>query len=130
MADYREISQTYAQGAVNAAILINAGAAVALLSQAADLVKAGLASAIWLPMISWASGTALAAAAWILGFLSSRFVDKHEREKSNAHLRASDRFMHWGLAAVCSSLLLFEAGCTILAWQFPASDLSLAAPEP
>lgn len=37
MADYREISQEYARGGIKAALFVNGGAAVALLSQVAEL---------------------------------------------------------------------------------------------
>ncbi|RWQ42864.1 MAG: hypothetical protein EOS21_07110 [Mesorhizobium sp.] len=39
MADYWEISQEYAKSAIGAAMLINAGASVAVLSQVAELYK-------------------------------------------------------------------------------------------
>lgn len=54
MADYREISQEYAQGAIKACILINAGAAAALLTQSAKFIEiknAALTSAITCSML-------------------------------------------------------------------------------
>jgi hypothetical protein len=46
VADYREISQEYAKQGINAAFLLNGGAAVALLSQTAALREQGLSGAI------------------------------------------------------------------------------------
>jgi hypothetical protein len=117
MADYREISQEYAQQGIRAAILINAGAAVALLSQAAELIKADMARQVATAMLCWAIGTLLAAVTWLLAFLSTRYVDKSEREPDchRRHLRTSDRLMFAGLCAICLALIAFVGGCVSLA---------------
>lgn len=120
MADYREISQQYAQQGINAAILVNGGAAVALLSQATGLRGAGLADDVAYAMIAWAAGVVTAVATWMLAFLSTRYVDKSERETGleAAHLKLSDTLMKWGLALVLLSVLLFGVGCSLLACAF------------
>ncbi|MCA6109616.1 hypothetical protein [Bradyrhizobium cenepequi] len=120
MADYREISQEYAQGAIKACILINAGAAAALLTQAAKFIEiknAALTSAITCSMLLWAFGTVAAISTWVLAFLSTRYVDKSEKEvaRQSRHLRTSDIFMLAGVIAVVGSLALFVAGCITLA---------------
>jgi hypothetical protein len=51
LTDFREISQGYAQGAIRAVILINSGAAVALLSQLSLLVPEVGARAIGIAFI-------------------------------------------------------------------------------
>jgi len=108
MADYREISQQYAQGGIKSVILINAGAAVALLSQSAALAEGPLASALVCPMLLWAMGTALGASTWVLAFLSTRHVDRNE-------IATADKYMYWGLATIAASLLTFVLGCILLA---------------
>ena len=120
MADYREISQEYAQQGIKGAFLLNGGAAVALLSQAADLKANGLASSVSGGLQIWALGTALAAATWVLAFLSTRYVDKSEREadKKGGHLRISDGLMLAGLITVGLSILFFLLGCIVLASAF------------
>lgn len=117
MADYREISQEYARGGIGAAFFVNSGAAVALLSQAAELISAGLADDLSTAVYWWASGTILAAATWIVAFFSTRYVDKSEREAVDEvrHLQTSDRLMVAGVVLVVSSLISFAAGCICMA---------------
>lgn len=129
MADYRELSQEYAQGGIKAAILLNGGAAVALLSQAGDLIERHLVGAVVAAMLIWAVGTTSAAATWALGFLSTRYVDKSEKAEAKGeealhrhYLALSDRFMTAGLATLAVSLLFFIAGCFALAWGFSCSS--------
>lgn len=119
MADYREISQHYAEGAIKAVILLNGGAAVALLSQIGSLVATPLAGAIRLPMALWAIGTAIGGAVWILGFLSARHVDKSEKEpgRKAANLAISNGYMYVGIAGLIVALGCFLAGCIYLACQ-------------
>ena len=59
MADYREISQAYAQGAAKVAVLINGAAAVAVLNQVSGLKDIRLE--VTFALLSWA--------AWGLGRL-------------------------------------------------------------
>ena len=116
MADYRELSQQYAQGGIRTTVLLNGGAAIALLSQLGSLLSAGLGGSVTGPMILWALGTFAGAAAWVPAFVSTRFVDKHEREQEpNDHLTTSNKYMTAGLWCVAISLLLFLAGCSLLA---------------
>lgn len=130
MADYREISQQYAQGGIKACILLNAGAAVAVLSQALDLIQNGLASEVRLAMVLWVSGIVAAALVWVAGFLSVRLVDKSEDEKRPDFLRTSNLFMGIGLVLILLSLVLFAVGCWSLAGSFdklpPVSDSATA----
>lgn len=79
MADYREISQQYAQGAIQAGIILNGGAAIAVLSQATRLISVGLAGPLRFAMLCWILGTFFAAVTWVLAFSSTRLVDKSER---------------------------------------------------
>ena len=119
-ADYREISQEYAQGAIKAALLINGGAAVALLSQAAELAHAGIADSATSAMIVWAFGVFAAAGAWLVAFMSTRYVDKSEREenKTEAHLKTADIFMNVGLGLIAASLICFLVGSISIAYGF------------
>lgn len=120
MADYREISQEYAKQGINAAFLLNGGAAISLLSQAAEFHERHMAWAVATPMLIWSSGTALAAFTWTLAFASTRYVDKSEREHDDheRHLWRSDKLMYAGLISVLGSITLFVAGCWKLATAF------------
>lgn len=115
MADYREISQDYAKGAIKAAMLINAGASVALLTQTAQLLDEGIADEAAYAMSWWAAGLVSAMFTWILGFASTRYVDKAEKEDRERHLVTADRFMYAGLLAVIVSIICFVVGCVTLA---------------
>ena len=120
MADYREISQEYAQGAIKACILINAGAAAALLTQSAKFIemnKPGLTAGLTCSMLLWAVGTVTAISVWMLAFFSTRYVDKSERENalSSRHLRTSNSFMYAAFVAIVASIVLFLIGCFTLA---------------
>ena len=119
-ADYREISQEYAQGGIKAALLINGGAAVALLSQVAELAKAGIADSATSAIIVWAFGVFAAAGAWLVSFMSTRYVDKSEREenKTEAHLKTADIFMNVGLGLIAASLICFLVGSISIAYGF------------
>jgi len=120
MADYREISQEYAKQGINAAFLLNGGAAVAILTQASDLAEKGYASALVAGLLTWAIGTGIAAVTWILAFASTRYVDKSEREVGleEAHLKTSDRYMLAGIVALLISIVLFGVGCWLVSRAF------------
>lgn len=115
MADYREISQEYAKEAIKAAMLINGGAAVALLTQATALLDKRLADEAAGAMIWWALGLGLATLTWVLAFGSTRYVDKYEDEEHAPHLETSNRLMFSGLVAILVSLACFGIGCVVLA---------------
>ena len=114
MADYREMSQAYAQGAIKAVVLINGAAAVAILSQVSNL--ASIRFEVTWALLSWAAGVFFGALTWLLGFVSTRFVDKAEQENNDGQLRTSNRFMYAGLITVGLSLLMFLKGCILVAW--------------
>lgn len=118
MADYREISQEYAKEGIKACLLLNAGAAVALLSQASDLLSAGLADDVRIAMLFWSAGTVVAALLWLFAFASARFVDKSIEEKNDAHRETSNNYMYAGQIGFLVSLICFAAGCITLALGF------------
>jgi hypothetical protein len=122
MADYREISQGYAKSAINASMIVNAGAALALLSQLGTIAEYRLLSAVKPAMDMWSFGILLAGLAWIAAFLSARYVDKSEREPdmSDAHLKNSNIMMGAGLLLVVASMGLFIGGCAWLSGAFQA----------
>lgn len=118
MADYREISQQYAQGGIKACIVLNSGAAIVTIGQASDLIQ--ISSIIYLrnSILLWVIGTGLAAISWVFAFAATRYVDKSERETqlTTKHLQSSDRYMALGLITVLLSIALFLAGCSVLAF--------------
>lgn len=116
MADYREISQQYAQGGIKAVVLLNAGAAVAVLSQLSQL--SFLAHPILWAMVFWSLGMTVGAFAWMMAFGSTRYVDKHYDEKLASHIDTANRFQTTGLACVFVSLVLFLTGAVYLAFGY------------
>jgi hypothetical protein len=110
MADYREISQSYAQGGISAAILLNGGAAVACLSQFAALYPLGLLDRFTGGMIAWSAGVVLGALVWVMAFLSTRYVDKAEDERNPSHINTSNKWMVVGLILVLLSYSCFVGG--------------------
>ncbi|WP_170376352.1 hypothetical protein [Ruegeria atlantica] len=114
MADYREISQEYAQGAIKAAILINGGAAVAVLSQLAGLREFMDVSAISHGMMMFAAGVNFGVVTWLAAFLSTRYVDQADRGQ-RPNYSAADSMMYVAMATLLISLGLFFYGCCHLA---------------
>ena len=108
MADYREISQQYAQGAIKAAMTINGGATVAVLTQSAALAGLGLGDQVRCSLIIWSAGLLVACLVWIVAFLSTRYVDENELGRANF-------FMYLGVLLLILSLGLFLAGVVTLA---------------
>ena len=106
-----------AQGGIRTTILINGGAAVALLSQASQLAGRGIAREVMFAMLLWCGGVFLGAVSWVVAFISTRFVDKSEREHVR-YLRHADIFMTIGLFSVLASAVAFLSGCAIIALGF------------
>ena len=122
MADYREISQTYAHGAIKAGVILNGGAAIGVLTQVGDLVQHGMAGGIKASMAFWALGTISAAACWLAGFLSARYVDKAAREddaRYQQNIATSDRWMGAAIGLIVTSGFAFVAGCVAIISAIP-----------
>lgn len=118
MADYREISQEYAKEGIKAALLINAGAAVAMLTQTQNLIPNGLGDDAAIAMILWSIGVLLAAITWPLAFISTRYVDKAGDESQPGHIVVSNRYMFAGLTTLLLSLVFFIIGCVVISCAF------------
>jgi len=116
MADYREISQQYAQGGIKAAAVLKGGAAIALLSQAADLLEKGFGDHVSKSLSIWAAGIVVSALTWMVAFLSTRHVDRSEQAGRDQErgLRISDRYMTAGVVLVAISIALFVWGAWVL----------------
>jgi hypothetical protein len=117
MADYREISQEYAQGAIKATSLLNGGAAVAVGSQFVSMPSA-VSQAVVTSMIIWIVGVTLGAAVWAVAFASTRYVDKYMDENVGSHLDVSNKLMHAGLTMIALSFIAFLVGATNLALAY------------
>jgi len=129
VADYREISQQYAKEGIRTCILLNGGAAVALLSQSMELYRENLINVVAFAMGFWAAGASMAASVWLVSFLSTRFVDKSERESGleEDNLRISNIYMNVGLILTVGSLLFFIFGCAslVIGFAFGSSTTSV-----
>ncbi|WP_338550838.1 hypothetical protein [Roseovarius phycicola] len=113
MANYREISQGYAKGAITAALAINGGAAIAVLSQFKDLATLINTKTIACVLLIYSFGVVFAAVTWLLGFLSARHADRTQRGQDETY-EISDKYMTLGFVAVALSLMCFIAGAIVL----------------
>lgn len=126
MADYREISQQYAQEGIKAAAVINGGAAIALLTQTSDLLAEGYGQQVADSLELWAGGVTISAVTWMFAFLSTRHVDRSEESGRNKayELNTSDQYMNIGLLLFCVSIAFFVWG----AWALSSNLGNGAAP--
>lgn len=115
--DYRTISQQYAQGGINAVILVNGGAAVAVLSQLIGLKDLVDPTAVGVTLICFVFGVFLGVISWIFAFLSTRHVDRFLRRQDQSYEQA-DRYMLVGLGTIAGSSSLFLVGCLILSFSY------------
>ena len=115
MADYRELSQVYANEAIKAVSVLNGGAALALLTQTSDLVEAKLGDIYFSPMCWWTAGLVIATLLWTFAFASTRYVDKGERENDAAHISKSNLWMYAALFGFFISVVCFAVGAVTLA---------------
>lgn len=115
--DYRAISQQYAQGGINAVILVNGGAAVAVLSQLGGLKGLADPAAIGWTLICFVIGVFFGLISWVLAFMSTRYVDRFLRGQEASYVRA-DRYMYAGLLTIACSSGGFLVGCLILAFSY------------
>lgn len=113
MADFREISQEYALGAIKAAILVNGGAAVAVLSQLSALSSLASLKATTMSMLVFVFGVLFATSTWGFGFLSTRHVDRAQRGEDRDY-SVANIYMTIGLLMFFASLLCFLIGALIL----------------
>ena len=89
MADYREISQIYAQGAIKSVILANSGGALAIVSQLAALKSEFNSGVIAALLMIYMFGATLGIASWIFAFISTRYVDRTNRDEEEDYSKAN-----------------------------------------
>lgn len=111
--DYRLISQEYAQGAIKTGILVNGGAAVAILSQFAEMAKVMAPVTIGFSMLLFVLGILAGIFTWTAGFMSARYVDRANRGQDADHTK-SNMWMHRGLAGIGASCAFFLLACMLL----------------
>lgn len=111
--DYREISQEYARGGIRAVILLNSGAAVAVLSQLSSLMKHIDTSVIAFSILAFVMGSTLGGICWLTAFCSTRYVDRYQREQEST-LEKADKFMVITGLLYLSSTGCFLVGCVSL----------------
>ena len=120
MADYREISQQYAQGAIKAVILVNGGAAVAVLSQVSTLLRLLDHQLVACALFVFLIGVSFGLATWLFGFLSTRYVDIAERSEIPNYWVA-DCFQALGSLFLILGIFCFLGGGSVLAISFAYS---------
>lgn len=115
--DYRPISQQYARGAINAVILVNGGASVAVLSQLNEL--SGLIEPRYIAwaLILFALGITFGMFAWVAGFSSARQVDRYLRRQERTYGKA-DAWMWVALILLVLAIITFLNGCLFLALNY------------
>ncbi|MFD2676965.1 hypothetical protein [Camelimonas lactis] len=116
MADYREISQEYAKEGIKAAVILNSGAMIAVLTQLTKVPDMSR-TVVGVAMALWSLGIVAGAFTWVLAFASTRYVDKSEREPvfAQKHIQTSDNHMKAGYCSVIASLVFFLGGCLAVA---------------
>jgi len=117
MADYRDISQEYAQDAIKAAFTLNGGASIAILSQISNLKGNITDLVLGLVLLFWCFGVTLSTITWGLGFYLTRYVDKSERENdiSGDLINTANDYMAWGFGCIFASIAAFFLGAVLLA---------------
>ena len=119
MADYREISQHYAQGAIKAIILVNGGSAIAVISQLKELSNLLSRCAIGLSLILFVAGVAVGVVCWIVAFISTRYVDRAVRGEDPDYSIAN-QWMFCGQVLAVLGVVFFLSGTLLLAFAFMA----------
>ncbi|MBJ3762144.1 hypothetical protein ILP92_05235 [Maribius pontilimi] len=106
MADYREVSQEYAQGAIKAALWANGGMAFAILSQLSSLSEFMGPETVATASLIGCVGVLAGLITWLLAFFSTRYVDRTIQGEEES-FEVANRFMLCGVAAFACSLLCF-----------------------
>ncbi|MCV6598842.1 MAG: hypothetical protein OIF40_17405 [Mangrovicoccus sp.] len=115
--DYREISQQYAQGAIRGVILVNGGAALAVLSQLASLSQFIANWVLGGAFLLFVVGVTSGLLCWMAAFVSTRHVDRTLRGQDKDY-RTADRWMFYGEALLAFSIICFLVGSCALAVTF------------
>lgn len=115
-------SQTFAQGGINAAFLLNGGASIAVLALLPALKEMGLMAPAGHALFVWALGISGAALVWILAFASTRFVSRalQANFEEELQLKISDYTLYFAIFLWFASVTLFVIGVAKLACEFSA----------
>lgn len=119
MTDYREYAQQYAQGGIKAVVILNGGAAVALLTQLGGL--SALAKPVLVSMSFRSGGLVCGALTWLLAFAATRNFDEwhqtlsHDATRADGYRVNGNSFQLWATITALLSLGLFVTGCLCLA---------------
>ncbi|WP_236640802.1 hypothetical protein, partial [Sulfitobacter sp. HI0023] len=119
---YRDISQQYAQGAIKAIILVNGGAAVAVLSQVSPTHSDFSTKSVGYALVAFVFGVAIGCTCWLVGFLSTRYVDRTLRGDEPNYDKANF-WMHVGELLIISGVAAFLTGTLILACNLLSLEL-------
>lgn len=117
MADYREITQEYAKGAIKAVMLLNAGAALAILSQFSSIVTVSNSDAVKCAMIAWIVGILFGFFTWVGGYVATiefgNYYQSREGEgpTNETAFKKGNFYTRTTTVLLFISLLLFVAGC-------------------
>ncbi len=121
MADYRDITQEYAKGAMKTVVLINAGGVIATLNQFAEITKFASTGSLKCAMTMWIFGIAFGVFSWVAGYASTvGFGNYQETNKDSFH---KDGNFYAKIAAITIGLSLFAfiAGCLVIIYSAPTS---------
>ncbi len=122
MADYREITQEYAKGAIKTVILINAGSIVAILNQLPEISKLTSLWSLKLAMSAWIFGILFGVLSWILAFKSTiefgNFYESNQSPKQNDQANifhdTGNQFTAYAVNSIFLSLFVFVVGCLVI----------------
>lgn len=122
MADYREITQDYAKGAIKTVILVNAGGIIATLNQLEEITKFASTNSLKWAMAIWVFGIVFGVAAWACGYVSTvnygnfdEFKNSSENvNEANGYHNSGGSFARYTAITIFLSLLSFVLGCLLI----------------
>ena len=128
MADYRDITQEYAKGAIKTVILISAGSIIAILNQLPEISKLASLWSLKLAMTAWVFGIVFGVLSWILAFKSTIELGNHDEwkqspannEKSEAFRNTGNQFSNYAAFSTSLSLIFFFTGCLVIIFALKA----------
>lgn len=134
MADYREITQEYAKGAIKTVILVNAGGIIATLNQLSEVLKFASPYSLKWAMVIWVIGIVFGVASWALGYMSTTQFGNSDEIKMSANITRSsqsekyndraNKYANRTAIAILMSLVCFVTGCLLVIFGFGSEAIT------
>ncbi len=114
MADYREITQEYAKGAMKTVVLINAGGIIATLNQFAEITKFASTGSLKCAMTMWVFGIVFGVFSWVAGYASTVGFGNYQETNQNSYHDHGNLYAKIAAIMIGLSLSAFIAGCMVI----------------